>query len=398
MCFVFTGFLKGVDPLGSMYKIEDYLTVLHLSSLLPFSLPLAILLNGAEFLIGVALIMNLRIRTSSWMALIFMVFFTILTLVSAIFNLVSDCGCFGEAIKISNWQTFFKNIILIILALIVFAERKQFKSTIKALSQWLIVFLIAVIFIVFSVYSYKHLPVINFLPYKIGVNIPENMVVPQGKPKDIYETRLYYKKNGEVKEFTMTDYPWKDTMWKWVDTKSVLIKEGYKPPIHDFVISNTDGEDVTEEILSDTGYVMLVVSYNLSEANPGALKKIVYYANYFNSTRKVKIYLTTATSASVIAKMNLDTLNSMRILNMDQTVLKTIIRSNPGLVLLKQGAIISTWHYNDIPDFTKMNSDFLFSQLQQSKSDMEVHTILNLFLIFGIILFIAYKMAVRTSK
>lgn len=346
--FIFSGFVKGIDPMGSAIKFTEYFEAFHMSWLGEASLVFSILLSTAELLIGICLLIGLRMKVTTWAAFLFMGFFTLLTLFSAIVNPVSDCGCFGDALVLTNWQTFFKNIFLFALAFLIFKQRNKYIPYGKPITEWGIILLFAFMGLGIFLYCYNHLPIIDFRPYNTGTHIPSKMVVPEGSPKDEYKTRLYYQKDGITKEFTLQNYPWRDTSWKWVNTISDLIKKGYSPPIHGFSITSEGNEDITNQVLTDTGYSFIFISYDISLINPEIWKKINDYYKFANTNNHRFYFLTS--SATDISR-NTKTLYNLQFdfLYSDQTVLKTIIRSNPGLMLLKDGVILGLWHYNDFP-------------------------------------------------
>jgi uncharacterized membrane protein YphA (DoxX/SURF4 family) len=274
LVLIFSGFAKGVDPLGTAYKFNEYFASVGLNSWDNLSLLFSFLMNSAEFLIGIALVTGIFFNLTAWTALFFYGFFTVLTLLLAVFNPVTDCGCFGDALKISNWATFFKNIVFIVLIIFVFIRRKKFKFYSQLWVKWATLIIAILVIFSISIYSYRHLPIIDFIPYNTGSNISEKMKIPAGAPIDEYETILTYKnlKSGETKDFTLSNYPWQDSLnWKWDNTKSVLKKKGYTPPIHDFSISDPNGNNITESILSDTSYTFLFISYNINKAYPTGL-------------------------------------------------------------------------------------------------------------------------------
>ena len=357
--FIFSGFVKGIDPWGSTYKFTDYFNAMGLEWLIWAAFPLGILLSFAEFAIGVALLWNVFIRFFSWLALLFMAFFLPLTFWIAIKNPVTDCGCFGDALVISNWETFYKNVVLIILAIIVFSKRKTLAKTRKASFVFSSTFVIAYIGIVF--YSYNHLPVFDFRPYKTGINIPEAMSYPDDAEQDVYENIFYYKnKNtGEVEKFSEDNYPWQDTVnWEFNNMESVLVKEGYHPPIHDFTITTPDGEDVVDFFLYDENYVFIVVAYNLEKSNTEAQPKINQLAEWASKNNFSFIGLT-STLPDYSQEFAQDNSVPYDFFNCDEITLKTIIRSNPGLVVLKNGTIIGKWHFNDIPTPEEFQKEFM---------------------------------------
>jgi len=359
--FIFSGFVKGIDPWGSSYKFTDYFNAMGLDWLLWAAFPLGVLLAFSEFAIGVALPFNLFIRFFSWLALLFMAFFLPLTLWIAIKNPVTDCGCFGDALVISNWETFYKNVVLIILAIIVFIYRKDMKPiSTKKLNYTLGgIFVATYVFLV--VHSYNHLPVFDFRPYKVGVNIPEAMTIPQDAPKAKYENIFFYKnKNtGEVKKFTEQNYPWKDTVnWAFENMESNLIQEGYRPPIHDFSIESRDGENVTDFFLYDKNYVFMLVAYDLSKTSTKSQGRINNLANWAQENGMSFICLTASLPDEAEAFAE-ETGAPYEFFNTDEITLKTIIRSNPGLVVIKDGTILGKWHYNDIPTPEEFQKEFM---------------------------------------
>lgn len=350
--FIFSGFVKGIDPMGSAIKFSEYFEVFHLAWLDSAALVLSILMSTAEFLIGIALVTGLRMVVTAWSLLIFMVFFTILTLYIAIENPVTDCGCFGDAIKLTNWQTFYKNIVFLALAVGVFKLRKTYIPYASAFKEWVLVGAFAASMVWISIYSYNHLPLIDFMPYNVGTHIPTKMDRPEGAPVDEYATTLFYEKNGEVKEFTIDNYPADDTTWIFKDSKSVLIKEGYKPPIHGFSIVQEDGSDITAQVLADASYSYLFISPNLSKIEPENWKKIVAIYN-LSQKNNYNFYFLNGSPQGVAMEMKAKYKLPFAFQFTDVTTLKTIVRSNPGLILLKEGVILGKWHYNDIPKFNE---------------------------------------------
>lgn len=348
--FIFSGFVKGIDPWGSAYKFTDYFHAMGMDWLVWSAFPLGVLLSFAEFAIGVALLFNVFLRFFSWLALLFMVFFTGLTLWIAIENPVTDCGCFGDALVISNWETFYKNVVLIILAIIVFFYRKKMKPLNKKVSFVLSLTTVVVYFGI-VIYSYNHLPIFDFRPYKVGVNIPESMSFPDDAPKDVYENIFYYrnKNTGEVERFTEDNYPWQDTLnWEFDNMESILIQEGYVPPIHDFTIVTPDGEDIKDFFIYDENFVFMLVAYNLDETSVKEQDKINALANWARENEMQFICLTASLpdkSAEFAQKHD----TPYEYFNTDEITLKTMIRSNPGLIVLKDGDVIEKYHYNDIP-------------------------------------------------
>ena len=352
LTFIFSGFVKGIDPWGSAYKFTDYFNAFQMPWLTGLAFALGILLAAAEFFLGVAMIFNFFIRITSWLMLAFMVFFTGLTFVLALTNPVTDCGCFGDALIITNWQTFYKNIVLLALAIIVFRQRNNFAGKNGPVLSIAMSGMTMVVYFYLVSYSYNHLPIIDFSPYKVGVNIPDAMKIPEGAPKDIYENSLVYKnlKTGEEKEFQETNYPWQDTLnWKFVKMgEQKLIQKGYHPPIHDFRIETPEGEDIKDFFLYEERGTFIVVASNLQKSNKKGLSMIAQFAT--EAKRKgYKIIALTASSPDTFDAIKNETGAQFDFFNTDEITLKTIVRSNPGMILIKKGTIIGKYHFNDIP-------------------------------------------------
>jgi len=352
LTFIFSGFVKGIDPLGSTYKFTDYFNAFHMPWLTGLAFALGILLAAAEFAMGVALIFNFFLRITSWFTLAFMIFFTGLTFVLALTNPVTDCGCFGDALIITNWQTFYKNIVLLALAIFIFIQRKNFKSKNGPILSIAFTGMTMVVYFYLVAYSYNHLPIIDFSPYKVEVNIPAAMSVPEGAPKAIYRNNFIYQnvKTGKNEEFTEANYPWKDTLnWKFVKMEDpVLVQKGYTPPIHDFRIETPEGEDIKDFFLYDEKYTFIAIAYNLQKSNRDGMKKLAALATEAKS-KGYNFILLTSTSPDSFESIKKETGAQFDFFNADEITLKTIVRSNPGLIVLKKGTILRKYHFNDIP-------------------------------------------------
>ncbi|SFF28942.1 BT_3928 family protein [Sunxiuqinia elliptica] len=352
LVFIYSGFVKGIDPWGMTYKFTDYFTAWGMESLSSLAFPLGILLSAVEFIIGIALVCNVFISFFSFLSLLMMGFFTILTLVIAIQNPVTDCGCFGDALILTNWETFFKNIFLLAFAIITFFYRKRYRPKKLPLIASIMAGTTVFVFAYLVDYSYNHLPILDFRPYKIGVNIPEGMTVPEDAPQDVYENTFHYKnKNtGEVKEFNQENYPWQDTInWEFVSMEDpVLVKKGYEAPIHNFFIETPEGEDIKDFFLYDENYTFFYIAYNLQKSNLSTLPVLDELARYAEQNGMNFIGLSASLPEDIEA-FKQDNSLSFEIFNADEITLKTMIRSNPGLMLLKNGTIIDKWHFNDFP-------------------------------------------------
>lgn len=377
--FIFSGFVKAVDPLGSMYKFTDYFEAFGLAFLEPTAFPLAIVMAGLEFFLGFLMLTGIWMRFASWLNLFFMAYFTPLTLWLAISNPVTDCGCFGDALILTNWETFFKNIILLIPTLYLFIIRKkledQFLTPVRYLSAAGAAFFILWI----SLSAFNHLPQFDFRPYKVGTHILSGMEIPDGAPRDEYEILTIYSKDGVEQAFTLDQLP--DSTWTWVKTENKLIKKGYEAPIHDFSIESVDGADMTDYYLSKEGITFMMIAYNLPKANTENFEKINRLADYITATGHEFIGLTSTLNLAEEFKANHDI--HFDFYGMDEIALKTIIRANPGLLVLKDGVVIAKYHGNDVPDVEELNGD-IFSALLSQQTKNKAKNTRNLYIFFGL--------------
>ena len=375
--FIFSGFVKGIDPLGSAYKFGDYFAAFHLDFLQPTVVVLAFILCAAELFIGLLLLFGVKMRFAAWSVLLFMAFFTPLTLVLAIFNPVSDCGCFGDAIKLSNWGTFFKNLVFLAAAVLVFLQRKKFTSYYREKVQWVVVTLLAAMSFAPSFHGYYSLPMFDFRPYKVGVNLAEAMAIPEGAPADEYKTIFTYEKDGVKQEFDETNFPWQDSTWIFVDSKSTLVKAGYAPPITNFSLVSVDGNDVTSQIVHGEGYRFLAIAYRLDKTSLKAVDKLNQL--YFMARDKgIEFSVATASGAEDIDAFIGTTGSAFPFLMGDEIMLKTIVRSNPGLLLIKDGTILYKWHAGNFPDASIMNGNLLAhasTLAQQGKASLLIYSL-----------------------
>ncbi len=357
--FTFSGFVKAIDPLGSTYKFEDYFTAFGMNSFIPLAFYLAILLSGLEFFIGIGLLLNLFPKTLSWIALAFMIFFTPLTLYIALNNPVTDCGCFGDALVISNWQTFYKNIIIGIFAIITVIFRKKFKPLPPAYLRWVLSSIFILFIALVMANGVRHLPAIDFRPYKIGNHLPDLMVMPKGAPVDdyIYEYTMKNNVSGEEKVIDSKEYMkskiWEDTTWVITKTSDpILVKAGYHPPVHDFVISSIDGDDISDLVLESNNYCLLIC-YDLKKSNFSNFKKINQLAIECKK-ENIPFIAVTSSNDNIVQQFIEEHHPAFEFYYGDEINLETIIRSNPGLVALKKGTVVGKWAHRDIPSFEEL--------------------------------------------
>lgn len=358
--FIFSGFVKAVDPLGSAYKFSDYFNAFHLGFLDFLVLPLAILLSAFELVLGIVLILGYRRRIFYPVLMWFMSFFTVLTFALALFNPVSDCGCFGDALILTNWETFFKNLVLMVFVLVLYFQRKRIREQIKAPGEWIIVFAIYGMVAFFSCWNYRHLPLIDFRPYDLGTIIADEMEIPEGAPVDEYETKLVYmnKSTGKTEEYGIDDYP-RDTMeYEFVSSESKLVKKGYEPPIHDFAITDNMGSDITGAILSDRGYSLLLIAHDLSSSDEEAMMRARGWAQIELLSEGFSFYAVTASPSQEASAVAGSLELGYSFYSGDDIMLKTIIRSNPGFLLLKNGTIVGKWSSTDFPGIEEVDPEW----------------------------------------
>ena len=385
LLFVFSGFVKGIDPMGTAFKLEDYFTAFGMGFLDNLALPFAIILCLVEFVAGMMLLTGSLVRVASWMAALFMALFTPLTLVLAIFNPVTDCGCFGDAIHLTNWETFLKNIVITLLVVFIFARRNDRTGTLSVKSGLNAALAVSFLFLLFMRYNLAYLPVIDFRPYKAGTNIPEAMSIPPDAKADQYDIRFIYEKDGRQKEFTLNDYPANDTTWKFVDQKSVLISRGFVPPIHDFTLVDEQGVDMTDQIIRNKGDVMLMIARNLSKSDRDGLMK-GYDLGITLQREGTEFYIITATPFEEAR----DLITGFHALFADDVTLKTIIRSDPGFVLLHNGTVTAKWSSYGLPDkdvfLGDLNALALKTRTQKNVNLIIFCTLLTILLIISITL------------
>ena len=350
--FIFSGFVKGMDPLGTQYKITDYLEALHLDWIFPSwsTLVMSILLSTCEFALGIFLLFAIRRRLVSKITLLVMSIMTLITLWIVLANPVKDCGCFGDAITLTNAETFGKNILLLAIAILLWRYPLMMPRLISKSTQWIVINYTFLYSIIMSLWSLWYLPQFDFRPYHIGANIKQGMEIPKGAKQPKFETTFILEKNGVQKEFTLDNYP--DSTWTFIDSKTIQTEEGYVPPIHDFSIEDRKfGTDITQNVIQDEGYTFMLISPHLETAddsNFGNIDEIYEYANEHG----YKFICLTASNDKAIKHWQDITGAEYPFYTTDETTLKTIIRSNPGLVLLKNGTIIQKWSHNDLPDLS----------------------------------------------
>ena len=380
--FIFSGFVKAIDPIGTQYKLQDYLGAIGMAGILPnwTLLAVAVFLAAIEFCIGIFLLFAIQRRLISKLTVAFMAFMTMVTVWIVVADPVKDCGCFGDALHLTNTETLIKNIVLLVCSLVIIYRPLAMFRFVSKSNQWIVTNYTIVFILVSSGLSLYYLPIFDFRPYHIGVNIPRGMEIPKGAKLPQFKTTFIMEKNGKREEFTLDNYP--DASWKFIDSKTVQTSEGYIPPIHDFSITdNKTGLDLTNSVLSHKGYTFLLIAPHLETAddsNFGDIDRLYEYAQSYD----IPFYCLTASTTKAIKRWIDLTGAEYPFCITDEAVLKTIIRSNPGLLLLKDGTIINKWSHNNLPNEAKLSRPIGQSSLGKMPKDSVPAKILEIVLWF----------------
>ena len=355
LTFILSGFVKAIDPLGTQYKIQDYLAAIPPSLSLPdmLTLLMSVSLSMVEFTLGAFMLTAISRRLTARLTLLFMVVMTAVTVWIYIADPVKDCGCFGDALTLTNLETLLKNIVLLALAALVAWRPTHIGRLMSRSNQMLLGQMLMVTPVALSFWCLYDLPLIDFRPYHIGADIKAGMEIPEGAEQPVFDTTFIMEKDGERREFTLDNYP--DSTWTFVDSKTVTVKEGYVPPIHDFSITTADGEDITDMVLGREGYTFLLISPDLDKAddqNFGDIDQIYEFCQ----DNSIPFYCLTASTEKSQQHWQNITGAEYPFCMTDATTLKTMIRSNPGLMLLEKGVVRGKWSHNRLPDTTELET------------------------------------------
>lgn len=358
--FIFSGLIKANDPLGLSYKMNEFFEVWGTTWAMDFSLALSVAMIGFEIIAGIGLLLGAAFELFSFLLLLLTAFFTFLTAYVYLTDKIKDCGCFGDCIKISNAETFWKDVILLIMVLILFAYRKKIKPLFSGYPTSVLMLLTTFFAFFIQWWTLENLPTYDCLPYKVGANIYQKTQIPPGAIPDEYETIMVYEKDGKQQEFTMENYPWQDSTWKFVDSRSKLVKKGNaEPEIKDFVIGDYDQNEQTEQILTAQGYTFLLFVKDPKNArtdNMDLLRNLMAKANEWN----IPFY--------VLSSGNKETTDAFREQNklypadykvLDATASKTAMRSNPGLMILKDGVVQYKFSFRNYPKDVSLSNGVL---------------------------------------
>lgn len=348
LTFLFSGSVKLIDPRGTQYKIEDYCTAFGIGGLLPESMPLALscMLAVAEFLIAIHLLFGMHRRFASSLAVSFMLIMTPLTLYLALKNPVSDCGCFGDALVLSNWQTFWKNVLLLVCSCLALRYYRWMPRFVTRKNQWMVALYSFVFACLFMGYNLWHLPLIDFRPYHVGADIRRAWYDDQQQTGQ-FQTTFIMEKDGVQQEFSIEDYP--DSTWTLIDTRTIQTESAKRSGVGDLFIQDAQsGEDITEQVLLSKGYTFLLVAPYLEKANDGVMGELLSLYDYSMKSGH-NFYCLTSSCEQAIENWKEMTGAEYPFCLVDAIVLKTMIRSNPGLMLLKDGKVVGKWPSTALP-------------------------------------------------
>jgi len=357
--FIFSGFVKADDPLGFSYKLTEYFEAFGPAWkwAIPFSLPLACFIPVLEMILGFMCLIGAFKKFTLWMLFLMDLFFTFLTFYTAHYNKVLECGCFGDAIPMTPWVTFWKDVALLLLIAIIAIGHKNFTSAFSPKLEKAMVIVFTVGSIWFSWYCYNNLPVIDFRPYKVGTDIKKDM---KGGIPDVlkYYYTLKNKKSGETKEFDKFPDNYQND-WDYVSNRTEVVKKGVEAKIHDFNITNLDGVNCTDSVLSNPEYCIFIISNDISAANVSdEVTKKLNDLTANCAKHNIKSLCLTASGEDDINKFKQKTNAEYPFYNTDDTQLRTMIRSNPGIMMIKDGIVIAMWHYHNTPDYKTLNAQY----------------------------------------
>lgn len=364
--FIFSGLIKANDPLGFGYKLQEYFEVFHISFLNGWATGIAIILCVLEIVLGALLLFAFWKNQVIKGLLALIIFFTFLTFVSAAFKVVTSCGCFGDAIPLTPWQSFTKDLILLVLIGYLYINREKIHPiTTKPGVQSGLFSGVFAASLLFSTFTYNRLPIIDFLPYKIGSSIPESMKIPPGQAQDefLIMYQLSNKKTAETKSMSDKDYLrleiWKDEDWEIVGTpEKKLIKKGYDVKIKDLYIADASGTDYTKELIENPYYNLVVVAYDLKATNENAIAEANALALNAAEQFNIRTVLLTSNSAQDAAVFSKKMKLFMEVFYADAVPLKSMVRANPGILLLKNGVVVNKWHYHSLPSFDELTEKY----------------------------------------
>jgi uncharacterized membrane protein YphA (DoxX/SURF4 family) len=367
LLFIASGLIKANDPMGFGYKLQEYFDVFHIPFLGDFATGIAMLLCIVEIVLGALLLCGFWPKRVTMALLVTIIFFTFLTFVSAFFKVVTSCGCFGDAIPLTPWQSFGKDVVLLLMIVYLYLQRDRISAlTSSAALRTAILVCVTVLSLGFTLYTYYALPIVDFLPYKVGNNVPVLMKLPAGQKGDEYEIlyQLKHKSTGETKSMNDKLYLksgiWEDDNWEIVgDPERRLVKKGYDIKIKDLNISDASGTDYTKELIENPYYNLVVVAYDLRKTDTAAFGRINALALKAAEAFNVRTVMLTSNAAQDAQSFSERNKLFIEIFYADAVPLKSMVRSSPGLLLFKNGVVVDKWSAAFLPDFETLNEKYL---------------------------------------
>lgn len=354
--FIFSGLIKLNDPAGTEIKMHEYFEVFandfgsFFSLFIPYAMEIGFIMVVLEIVLGVALLINYRMKITTRVLFVLLLFFTFLTFYSAFFNKVTDCGCFGDAIKLTPWQSFTKDVILMVFVMHLVWYHNRFEPVLRTREGHAVIIGVTVLSTFLGIYAIRHLPFIDFRAYRIGNNIPEQMTLPPGAKRDSVVMTFIYEKAGERKELSMTQLSEVDSTYKFIDRIDKLVREGDRAKITDYRVESVEGEDYTQQTFS--GAKLLIVMYDVKKASTSNIQEIQTLTKALDG--KVEMLILTSSPSDEVDAFRHQYQLAVPYYFTDATVLKTIVRSNPGLTLWVNGTVKGMWHHNDTPEATEV--------------------------------------------
>lgn len=354
--FIFSGLIKLNDPAGTEIKMHEYFEVFandfgsFFNLFIPYAMEIGFIMVVLEIVLGVALLINYKMKITTRVLFVLLLFFTFLTFYSAFFNKVTDCGCFGDAIKLTPWQSFTKDVILMVFVLHLVWYYKRFEPVLRTREGHAVIIGVTLLSAFLGIYAIRHLPFIDFRAYRIGNNIPEQMTLPPGAKRDSVVMTFIYEKAGERKELSMTQLSEVDSTYKFIDRIDKLVREGDRAKITDYRVESVEGEDYTQQAFS--GAKLLIVMYDVKKASTSNIQEIQTLTKALDG--KVEMLILTSSPSDEVDAFRHQYQLAVPYYFTDATVLKTIVRSNPGLTLWVNGTVKGMWHHNDTPEATEV--------------------------------------------
>ena len=377
LLFIFSGFTKGIDPVGTGFVFAEYFKAFGFSFMTPLSIPVGMLLAAFEFMLGTAVLIGLKMRLASIASMLFMIFFTLFTLGIAIFHPVRHCGCFGDAIHLSNWATFIKNVIFTPFTIVLYWQRKQFKPIAPCLWEWGTMGAMGLLSLAVSLHCLYHLPLMDFAGFKVGNNILEATKIPEGAPVREYKTTFYYEKAGKTQAFSIDNLP--DASWTYVSSKTKVTKAGTLPQIPVLDISSyKDGRYLTDSLMSVQGPLLVATLPYADKGRTKGLEKL----SALSAAGAFPLAVISGSEGGSVGQLLQTQGMDVPYYFTDAKIVYTMVRANPGLMLLYDGWVVAKWSSYDIPsarDIDKiLQSDW---EVAMAKGRIQSHLQTELFAI-----------------